>query len=429
MVFAGHGAMARTINPRWRDEILGGHWRRCILRTMAQWVSVRSAWRGLRLPPFVVDTALGLVVTGFLELTEAGERRANHEHVPDVALLMLLGLVPAIAVRRRFPGTALALTTAIQAGLWATGTAPGPNVLAQLIAPYSTAAYAGRRTRIGYGIAAGAVLAALAVPGSWASAHVRGNVFGYLVLGGLAWLLGAVMRKRREGVARLADRAKRLEREQDLLARQAVATERLRIARELHDVVAHNLSVVVVQAQALHPVVGRDPEQARALAVSIEETGREALEEMRQLLGVLRADSPDDSDLGPQPGLDRLGALVEQVRQAGLPITLTVTGSPERLPAAVQLSAYRIVQEALTNVLKHAGPASASVTVSATDSGLELTISDDGRGAAASLGRPGVPGAGHGLLGMRERVTLFGGELSAGPRPGGGYEVKVVFPA
>jgi hypothetical protein len=170
-----------------------------------------------------VDTVLGLVVAGFVELTEAGERRTNHEHIPDGALLILLGLVPAIAVRRRFPGTALALTTAIQASLWAMGTAPGPNVLAQLITPYSTAAYAGRRTRVGYGIAAGAVLVALAVPGPWVPAHVRGNVFGYLVFGGLAWLLGAVMRRRREGVARLADRAQRLEREQDLLARQAAA--------------------------------------------------------------------------------------------------------------------------------------------------------------------------------------------------------------
>jgi signal transduction histidine kinase len=187
----------------------------------------------------------------------------------------------------------------------------------------------------------------------------------------------------------------------------------------------------VVQAQALQPVVARDPEQARGLAVSIEETGREALEEMRRLLGVLRAsdEGTDEAGLpGPQPGLDRLDALVDQVRQAGLPVTLTVTGDPGPLPQAVQLSAYRIVQEALTNVLKHAGPATAQVTLACADAELVLTVTDDGRGAAAGLDRPALPSFGHGLVGMRERVALFGGGLAAGPRPGGGYEVRARIP-
>jgi signal transduction histidine kinase len=378
----------------------------------------------------VVDAALAMAVTGFVVLTELGERR-HHEHVPTSGVLLLAGLAPALTVRRRFPGTSLALVSAIQLGLWATGTAPGANVPAELIAPYSTAAYGGRRVRVACGVIAGAALVAVAVPGWPGGTGARLAVLGYLVTGGLAWLLGAVVRARRERAARIADRVERLEREQDLQARQAVADERLRIARELHDVVAHNLSVVVVQAQALHPVLDCDPGQAHELAASIEEIGREALDEMRRLLGVLRDgdDGPDDAGLaGPQPGLERLDTLVEQVRQAGLPVTLSVTGDPGRLPPAIQLSGYRIIQEALTNVLKHAGPATAHVSVAGSRTALLLTVSDNGRGAAATLDRPALPSFGQGLLGMRERVGLFGGELSAGPRPGGGYEVRARIP-
>jgi signal transduction histidine kinase len=373
----------------------------------------------------VVDAALAVAVTAFVVLTEISERR-HQEHVPTSGILLLCCLAPALTIRRRFPGTALALVTAIQVGLWATGTAPGANVPVELIAPYSAAVYAGRRVRIACGVVAGAALAAIALPNK---ASTREDVLAFLVAGGAAWLVGAVVRGRRERIARLAERAARLEREQDLQARQAVADERLRIARELHDVVAHNLSVVVVQAQALQPLVARDPDQARGLAVSIEDTGREALEEMRRLLGVLRAEGTDDAGLsGPQPGLDRLDALVDQVRQAGVPVTLAVTGDPGRLPQAVQLSAYRIVQEALTNVLKHAGPASAAVTVECEDSLLCLRIEDNGRGAAAGLGRSTLPSFGHGLVGMRERVALFDGELTAGPRTGGGWEVRARIP-
>jgi signal transduction histidine kinase len=257
-------------------------------------------------------------------------------------------------------------------------------------------------------------------------------------------------------VVRLAEYAERVERERDLRARRAVADERLRIARELHDVVAHNLSVVVVHAQALRSVVNRDPERALSLASSIEETGREALEEMRHLLGVLRASDgagPGEADvdadaddagpldpgpldrapldrgpLDPQPGLDALEGLVAQVRRAGLTVTLTTSGEPRRLPPAIELSAYRIVQEALTNVLKHAGPARAAVAVGYQDDTLVLDVTDDGRGAAAGLDHPAVPGSGHGLVGMRERVALFGGQLSTGPRAGGGFGVRARIP-
>jgi signal transduction histidine kinase len=384
----------------------------------------------VRVPPIVADTVLAVAVTAFVVVTEVGERR-NHEHIPTAGVLLLLLLAPALAMRRRFPGTGLVLVLAMQIGLSATRTAPGANVPAELIAPYSVAAYASRRVRMAVGVVAAAALVVVALP--WLPiGDVRGGILGFIIGGAGAWLIGALVRARRDSADRLAERAARLERDRELLTRQAIAEERLRIARELHDVVAHNLSVVVVQAQALQPAVTRDPELARGLAVSIEDVGREALEEMRHLLGVLRGsgDGPESQveTLGPQPGLDRLAALAEQVRQAGLAVTVTVSGQPHPLPAAVALSAYRIVQEALTNVLKHAGPASTTVLVEYRDADLVLTISDDGRGAAAALDRSTLPSFGHGLVGMRERVALFGGELSAGPRPGGGYQVRARIP-
>jgi signal transduction histidine kinase len=384
----------------------------------------------VRVPPLLLDVGLAVLVTGFVVASAVGERR-NHEHIPTSGLFVLLGLVPALALRRRSPGIAIVLVSAVQLGLFATGTAPGANVPAELIVPYSVAVYAGRRVRAACAVGAAVALVAVALPW-WATTGTRLNLLGFVVGGGGAWLLGAVVRARRERMGRLAEYAQRLERERDLQARKAVADERLRIARELHDVVAHNLSVVVVQAQAMRPIVERDPGRARDLASSIEETGREALEEMRHLLGVLRSSDEqepgDNGGLGPQPGLDALDGLVAQVREAGLPVTLTTSGQPRRLPPAVELSAYRIVQEALTNVLKHAGPATAQVCVRYQDDGLALRVSDDGRGAAAALSASSLPGSGHGLVGMGERVALFGGELSAGPRAGGGFEVRAHLP-
>jgi signal transduction histidine kinase len=345
----------------------------------------------------------------------------------------MAGLAPALAVRRRFPGTGLAAVAAIQIGLFVTGTAASANVLAELIAPYSAAAYATRRVR-----RACAVGTAVAVVGIafawWGSAEGRLSALGIMIAGGVAWTVGAVIRVRREGTVRLAGRAAMLEREREALTRQAVADERLHIARELHDVVAHHLSVVVVQSQALQAILDHDPAQVRTLAASIEETGREALSEMRNLLAVLRADdgagggaSAPGGPLGPPPSLDRLPALVEQIRQAGIPVQLQMADA-DRAPQAVQVSAYRIAQEALTNVIKHAGPAAVSVSVAIDDHELELVVTDDGRGAAASLIRSGSPSVGHGLVGMRERVGMFGGSVTAGPRPGGGYEVCAKIP-
>jgi signal transduction histidine kinase len=200
-----------------------------------------------------------------------------------------------------------------------------------------------------------------------------------------------------------------------------VVEERARIARELHDVVAHSVSVMTVQTGAVRRLLTPDQERERETLLAVERTGREALNEMRRLLGMLRA-TDEAEGLAPQPSLRQLDTLVEQVREAGLPVELKVEGAPVDLPPGLDLSAYRIVQEALTNALKHAGPARATVAVRYGPDELELEIADDGRGAANGTGTGG------GLVGMRERAALVGGRLEAGPRNGGGYAVRARLP-
>jgi len=393
-------------------------------------------------PAPVVDGLLA-VGAGWLAVASALGDARRGAHLPKLGVVLLVLLVPALWVRRRWPAVTLLLVAGIQVGLSLLRVQPSANFLVEMIAPYSVAVYGSRRLQWAAAVGTGAALLALALP-TGMSSTARGSIAAVLVVGVVAWLVGNTIRERRGRYSELADRAARLERERELEARRAVAEERLRIARELHDVVAHNLSVVVVQAQAAQRMLDRDTERARAVVASIEGTGREALDEMRQLLGVLRGVAPagdgpeggegagEEEEFGPQPGLARLGELVEQVRAAGLPVTLRVEGAERPLSAAADLSAFRIVQEALTNTLNHAGPAHAEVVLRYGDRDLELTVSDDGRGAAAALvrDRDGValPSSGHGLVGMRERAALFNGELTAGPRPGGGYQIRARLP-
>ena len=203
-----------------------------------------------------------------------------------------------------------------------------------------------------------------------------------------------------------------------------MAQERARIARELHDVVAHHVSVMVVQAAGARRVIEKDPALARDALEAVEQAGRTALDEMRRMLEVLRA---DEAGVGPQPGLADLDRLVAQVRETGLPVELTFEGMDRPLPAGMDLAAYRIVQEALTNAVKHAGKATARVTVRHESEALDIEVTDDGRGAAAPLLAGAVEG-GHGLIGMRERVALYSGELETGPVFPGGYRVHARFP-
>jgi signal transduction histidine kinase len=225
----------------------------------------------------------------------------------------------------------------------------------------------------------------------------------------------------------LEERTAELERAREELARRAVAEERLRLARELHDVVAHAMSVIAVQSGVGAHVADSRPEEVGKALAAIETTSRAALTELRRLLGVLRQDSEVQASLTPVPGLANLDSLLAEVGKAGLAVRLRVEGTPLQLPAGVDLSAYRIVQEALTNVVKHAGPAHAQVTIGYRDQEVTVEVTDDGRGAVppASDGRAGT---GHGLIGMRERVGAFNGDLEVGPRPGGGFRVAARLP-
>jgi signal transduction histidine kinase len=237
------------------------------------------------------------------------------------------------------------------------------------------------------------------------------------------WLAGRTLRHR-TGLARaLSERTERLEREREEAAERGVRAERRRIARELHDVVAHSVSVMVVQAGAGRRVAEQDPERAAECAALIERVGREALGELRRLLGMMREESGESgAALAPQPSLSRLGELVQNAREAGLPVEVDTSGTPGSLPAGVDLAAYRIVQEALTNTLKHAGPARARVFVTYGPDALELEVTDDGRG-------PGeLHSAGHGIIGMRERAALCGGDLTCGGRDDGGWVVHARLP-
>jgi signal transduction histidine kinase len=243
-----------------------------------------------------------------------------------------------------------------------------------------------------------------------------GNVAFGLVIAGAAWAAGRAVRTRTEHASQLARRADRLEAERATV----VAQERARIARELHDVVAHSVSVMVVQAAAATEMLKQDPERAAQPLAAVEETGRQALVEMGRLVGLLR--EGEHFGLAPQPGLDDLDALAAQVTDAGLPVEVRIEGARGPVPLGVDLSAYRVIQEALTNALKHGGQARAHVLLRFETDALEVEVVDDGSGVSP------MHSGGHGLIGMRERVSVFGGEFHAGPRPGGGYTVRARMP-
>jgi signal transduction histidine kinase len=246
------------------------------------------------------------------------------------------------------------------------------------------------------------------------------QAFWGMVFGGTVSLIAYALQRRTIRAAELEERAAGIDRERDELAQLAVAAERQQIARELHDVVAHSVTVMTVQAGAARLLLAADPDRVLEPVLTVEQTGRQALGELRRLLGILG--TGNGSALAPQPGLAQIDALAEQTRTAGHPVELTVVGEPDPLPPGLDLAAYRIVQEALTNVRKHAGSAQAHVTVRHRREALELEITNEG--SYAQLGEPG----GHGLVGMRERVALYRGQLEAGPLTTGGFAVRVRLP-
>jgi len=247
---------------------------------------------------------------------------------------------------------------------------------------------------------------------------------GVLLILTFPWLVGVESRRREQRALDLEARAIRAEMSGEQDTAEAVRNERARIARELHDVVAHEMTVMTIQASAAERVLDNDPRSARHALEAIEAAGRRGLTEMRRLLGLLR--ETGDLELGPQSGLDSLESLVHQMGVAGLPVEMRIEGTPRDLPAGIDLNAFRIVQESLTNTTRHAGPgATANLLVTYRVDELDIEVSDDGRGAAESLVSSE---AGHGLMGMEERVSLLDGSLSAGPRVGGGYRVHATIP-
>ena len=381
-------------------------------------VSAFYAW--LRRHPRLVDgvPALALAFAGL------GQAVALDQYA---LVPVLLALIIALAFRRTYPVGAFVTSMVVGAVQVLVGIRPNVIDVAIVILLYTLAAYRPRRLSVP-GLASCLIGGAVAVA-VWRPIQlslVNWVITGAIIFAGpclTAWVLGDSMRYRRAYYAALEDRAARLERERDAQAQIAAAAERARIARELHDVVAHNVSVMVVQADGASYALDSSPERARQALTAIASTGRQALAEMRRMIGVLRSDD-GDTGVAPLPGIGQLGELLEQTRAAGLAVAFTVEGVPAPLPGGLALAAYRIVQESLTNTRKHGGPAaSAQVVLRYCEDALVLQITDDGYGAAAA-----GDGAGHGLTGMRERVALYNGTLHAGPLPGGGYQVTARLP-
>jgi signal transduction histidine kinase len=369
----------------------------------------------------IADAGTGIAAAGLTALAVWGPNGLVGATVSmPVWLLALLPLLMgvALALRRRAP---LLMWTLMSAGvaLQDLVTRQSPQNLAFLLVlfagAYALGAYASvRRAAVGLAISAALILATEGVLLAL-SRHPPGAALSLFSIPLLAcWLAGVIARARRQS-SDMAARNAALQRQ----AEQAAAAERARIARELHDIVAHHLSVVVLQAAGAQA----SGKPAGPALEKIENSARHALADTRRLLGVLR-DTGEDSGLAPQPGISELDALAGTVRAGGLPLNLVIEGDPAGLPTAVNVSVYRIVQEALTNVLKHAGPARADVRIGCVKDAVTIEVTDNGAGVPASQ----APAGGHGLAGMRERVAVFGGELCAGPRAGGGFAVRARLP-
>ncbi|MCP2342621.1 sensor histidine kinase [Actinomadura rupiterrae] len=377
--------------------------------------------------------ALALLAVGLPELflSHRSAEEVRYFAEPDARQAVVVSVITlALAWRRLFPLVTLAVVLVGECMLAAWVYPPSiPDVVAVMLAIYSVAAHRALAHSVLGGVAALVVFNALL----W-SFPVDPGLMTFLTNNTLVvgvWVLGRNLRMRRAYFAELEDRAARLERARGSDARAARIEERSRIARELHDVVAHHVSVMTVQAGAARRIIDRDPGGAREAMSTIEEVGRTALSEMRRIVGVLRTDRDEQAargELAPQPGLGDLGELLDHVRETGLSVQLWIEGEARTPSPGVDVAAFRLIQEALTNTLKHAGPqARAWVRLRYTGEDLTVEIEDDGRGTATIVADNGDK-PGHGLVGMYERVALYGGELRIGPRVGGGFGVRARFP-
>jgi signal transduction histidine kinase len=370
---------------------------------------------------------LGVVAIAILAVVEVAfhlnENKDQHLHGTTWLMAVWAGafVVPLLA-RRRFPfGAPIAVFTIGVAGsLWndTLATYTLGNFLGVLAATFLFGLLFEReRSPIGLGIALG--VASFVVVNDPRQGY--GEIAWIAITFSLVWLAGLAIGSQLKKAATAIERAEMLELGREAEARAAVAEERARIARELHDIVGHSVSVMTVQASAVRRLLREDQEREREALITVEETGRAALAEMRRLVGVLRR-TEEAPALVPQPSLEHVEKLVEQTREAGLPTRLMIEGEASPLPAGIDLTAYRLVQEGLTNALKHSRATYAEVHVRYANGTVELVVRDDGKGDGKG------DGGGHGLVGMRERVAVVGGELAAGPRPDGGYELRARLP-
>jgi signal transduction histidine kinase len=366
------------------------------------------------------DVAMAVALTIFTLATAIGA----HARLDAISIALLVLQALPLVWRRRYPIPVL-VATGLSITIYSLlGYAQAGGGLGVFVAFYTVATYESRpRALLSAALTAGGIFLSFVAYAAQGPGWTAGLTSAYMSFG-LAWLIGDNLRVRRAYTRQLEQRAVELEIEREEKAALAVSQERSRIARELHDVVAHHVSVMVVQAAAARRVCDRDKTQAKAALESVEESGRTALAEMRRMLEVLRTDT---AGVGPQPGLSELDRLIGQVRETGLPVETVIEGSPCQLPIGMDLTAYRIIQEALTNVVKHAGKANARVLVRYSCEALDIEVTDDGRGAAAPLLARDMEG-GHGLIGMQERVALYDGTLETGPLFPGGFRVHAHFP-
>jgi signal transduction histidine kinase len=382
----------------------------------------------LRLPVQVQDAMLAVFVTLFQILgtqrSALNQPEARPLADPDslgYVLLTVAGL--ALLIRRRWPVAVFATTVAASLVYYTAGYPDGPGTIGLFVATYTLTAQGDGDRSLRLATAGIAVLAVgWLLAADLESFNPAGWVLFRIGTAVMAAALGESVRSRRVLAAEALARAERAEQTKETEARRRVDAERLRIAREVHDTVAHAIAVINVQAGVTAHVLDKRPQQARETLVVIEQTSARALGELRATLGMLR---DVDDRRAPTPGLGQVDELVRMAREAGLDVKLEVASPPRELPSAVDQAAYRILQESITNVIRHAGPARVTVSLSYGPDELELRVADDGRGPRdASHGAEG----GQGIVGMRERAALLGGELTAGPRPGGGFQVRACLP-
>lgn len=368
----------------------------------------------MRRHPIDIAISLGVIALGLTEILGDAGYSPRGVWVGAIVITAV-----SLLFRRRFP---LPVLVVVLAGVGVTSSLDSPVdptywFFAAIVASHAVGAY----PRLPEAIAGLAlVLVYFAVGAALDDQQVGDVLFVWILFGGI-WTVGRLLERRTNEAARLERHAAILEQDREQSAREAIAEERARIARELHDIVAHGVSTMVLQVGGVRRRLTAEQTAELEVLMNVEETGRRSLAEMHRMLGIMRQ-ADNGNLLTPQPGLGRLDELAESMRAAGLPVEVRMEGDPVELPSGLDLSAFRIIQEALTNTLKHAGPAHASVTVAYRPDALELEVVDDGAGS-----RNGDVG-GHGLVGMRERVALFDGRLDTGARPDGGYRVHAQLP-